>query len=424
MPQLDSPLTLPCGTVLPNRLFKSAMTEGLADLNDNATERHNTLYQRWSEGGTGTLVTGNVMIDRRFLERPGNVVADGNGGEEALRQWAAAGTVAGNQLWMQINHPGRQCQKVVSARPFAPSDVPIRLAGMFGKPKPMNNSNIEQALNGYARVARLAKDTGFTGVQIHAAHGYLISEFLSPIANRRNDQWGGVLENRARFLLEAIRRVRLAVGQDFPVSVKLNSADFSTGGFSHEDSLKVARWVSEAGIDLLEISGGTYEKLALMGDAIDDNSAESTRRREAYFLDYAEGIRKVTTVPLVVTGGFRSRAAMQSALDSGATDLIGIARPLCIEPDVQGLLNGSTEGFHPWEQQLRMGSGWLGPGSSNRTLRTLNFAAANQWYYRHIIDLSESRTPNLVHRNLLAITIRHTIWEQRFARNRAFVSAS
>lgn len=421
MPRLNSPLTLPCGVTLPNRLFKSAMTEGLADLNDNATERHNTLYRRWSEGGTGTLVTGNVMVDRRFLERPGNVVADGNGGESKLRSWASAGTAAGNQLWMQINHPGRQCQKVVSAQPFAPSAVPIKLAGMFGMPKPMCVDDIEQALEGYARVAGVAKETGFTGVQIHAAHGYLISAFLSPIANRRTDSWGGSLENRARFLLETIRRVRAVVGPDFPVAIKLNSADFSKGGFSHEDSLKVARWVSKAGIDLLEISGGTYEKLALVGDKIDGTKAQSTRQREAYFLDYAEGIRKVMPVPLAVTGGFRTRQAMQDALDSGAIDLIGIARPLCIEPDVHALLNGSSDGFIPWEQQLRIGPGWLGPNSSNQTLRTLNFSAATQWYYRHIIDLAEGRSPNLDERNLLTTTIRHTSWERRFARNRQFV---
>ena len=424
MPGLDSPLTLPCGITLPNRLFKSAMTEGLADLNDNATARHNTLYRRWSEGGTGTLVTGNVMVDRRFLERPGNVVADGNGGEEALRQCASAGTVAGNQLWMQISHPGRQCQKMVSAQPLAPSEVPLRLAGMFGKPKAMTENDIEQALNGYARVALLAKQCGFTGVQIHAAHGYLISEFLSPITNRRRDDWGGPLENRARFLLEAIRRVRAAVGTGFPVAIKLNSADFSRGGFTHEDSLRVAHEVSEAGIDLLEISGGTYEKLALVGDTEDGAKAPSTRQREAYFLDYAEGIREVTSVPLVVTGGFRSRAAMEAALASGACDVIGIARPLCIEPDVHDLLNGQSKGFPPWEQRLRIGPGWLGPGSSNRTLRTLNFSAATQWYYRHIVDLSEGRAPDLNHRNLLSITLRHTAWERRFARNRLAVVAS
>ncbi len=420
MPQLDSPITLPCGVTLPNRLFKSAMTEGLADLNDNATERHNTLYRRWSEGGTGTLVTGNVMVDRRFLERPGNVVADGNGGEDNLRRWAAAGTVAGNQLWMQINHPGRQCQKIVSGQPFAPSAVPIKLAGMFGMPKPMTLNDIEQAIDGYVRVAVLARETGFTGVQIHAAHGYLISEFLSPLANHRSDDWGGSLENRARFLLETIKRVRKAVGPAFPVSIKLNSADFSKGGFTHEESLQVARWASEAGIDLLEISGGTYEQLALMGDKPDSGKAQSTLQREAYFLEYASGIRKVTQVPLAVTGGFRTRKAMQEALDSGSTDLIGIARPLCIEPDVHSLLDGSSEGFEAWEHQLRIGPGWLGPRSSNRTLRTLNFSAATQWYYRHIIDLSEERRPNLQDKNLLAITLAHTQKERQFARNRKF----
>jgi len=418
MPELSSPLTLPCGISLPNRLFKSAMTEGLADYDDRATERHATLYRRWSEGGTGTLVTGNVMIDRRFLERPGNVVIDGNGGEEQLRSWAQAGTAAGNQLWMQISHPGRQCQKVVTGQPMAPSPVPLKLAGMFGRPIAMTESDIQRALDGYARVAGVAKETGFTGVQVHGAHGYLISQFLSPRTNQRDDEWGGSLENRARFLLEAVRRVRAAVGNEFPVALKLNSADFSKGGFSHEESMQVAKWVDEEKLDLLEISGGTYEKLALMGDG--SEQAASSRAREAYFLEYAQGIREATSIPLTLTGGFRSRVAMLEALQSGAVDVIGIARPLCTEPDIHVLLEGRMESFEPWERKLRLGPGWLGPTSSNSTLRTLNFAAATQWYYRHLIDLSEGRQPDTQRRNLLAVTLKHTLGEQKFAKRRTF----
>lgn len=415
--QIARPLTLPCGVTLPNRLLKSAMTEGLADYADHATERHAALYKRWSEGGTGTLVTGNVMIDHRFLERPGNVVIDGSGGESALKRWASAGTSAGNQLWMQISHPGRQCQKVVTGRPMAPSEVPLRLAGMFGRPVPMSEHDIDKALSGFAHVASVARQTGFTGVQIHAAHGYLISEFLSPITNRRKDDWGGSLENRARFLLEAVGRVRAVVGPDFPVSVKLNSADFSSGGFTFEDSLTVATWLEAEGLDLLEISGGTYEKLALMGDGM-GSGARSSEKREAYFLAYAQGIRAATTLPLAVTGGFRSLSAMEHALATGAVDVIGLGRPLCVEPDVRELLKGNKKTFEPWENKLRLGPGWLGPASRNRTLRTLNFSAATQWYYRHIIDLAEGREPDTSHRGLLSITLKHTLRERNFARLR------
>lgn len=415
MPTLSDSLTLPCGVTLPNRLLKSAMTEGLADEYDHATPRLANLYRAWSEGGTGTLVTGNVMIDRRFLERPGNVVIDHNGGEDQLKHWAQSGQVAGNQLWMQINHPGRQCQKVVSQHPLAPSEVGIELAGMFGRPQPMTEADIQQAIRGYARVARVARDTGFSGVQIHAAHGYLISQFLSPLANRRSDHWGGSLENRARFLLEVIDQCRDAVGRDFPIALKLNSADFSKGGFSHDESLQVARWVSDAGIDLLEISGGTYEKLALVGDR--EQGAAASQAREAYFLEYAKGIREVTDVPLAVTGGFRSHAAMQAALDSGALDVVGIARPLCIEPDVSALLRGEDTRFRAWEKELRIGPGWLGPNSSNRTLRTLNFGLATQWYYQQIINLAEGKPPQL-NTGLLRRAAVHMLGERRLARRR------
>ena len=418
MPMLNDPLELPCGVILPNRLLKSAMTEGLANVNDQATPRLSTLYRRWAEGGTGTLVTGNVMVDRRFLERPGNVVIDGNGGEAALNDWAAAGTSANNQLWMQINHPGRQCQRQVSAQPLAPSDVGIDLIGMFGRPKPMTEIDIRQTINRYAKVASTAKAAGFTGVQIHAAHGYLISQFLSPLANTRSDQWGGSLENRARFLLETVSAVREAVGPRFAISVKLNSADFSKGGFSHEDSLQVAQWLSDAKIDLLEVSGGTYEKLALMGDENDSERADTSQHREAYFLKYAEGIRQVTKIPLAITGGFRSHAAMQQALDSGALDVVGIGRPLCSQANIRPLLTGEQASLPNWEKELRLGPGWLGPNSANQKIRTLNFGAATQWYYRQIIDLAESREPN-THTGLLRVMLKHMLAERRMATRRA-----
>ena len=256
---LHDPLELPCGVRLPNRFLKSAMTEGLADARDRATGRLATLYRRWSQGGCGTLVTGNVMIDRRFLERPGNVVIEDRRGLEPLKRWAAAGTAAGNQLWMQISHPGRQCSKMSARRPMAPSEVQLHLFGNFGRPVAMTEGDIQEALDRFARTTGIAREAGFTGVQLHAAHGYLISEFLSPRLNRRSDAWGGGLAARARFLLEAVARTRRAVGDDFPLAVKLNSADFQKGGFSFDESIQVARWLEESGVDLIEISGGTYE---------------------------------------------------------------------------------------------------------------------------------------------------------------------
>jgi len=202
--------------------------------------------------------------------------------------------------------------------------------------------------------------TGFTGVQIHAAHGYLISEFLSPKANRRDDTWGGPLENRARLLREAMRAMRRTVGRDFPIGVKLNSADFQQGGFTFEECKQVVRWLEADGCDLLEISGGNYEQPSMMGarakQEVDANAApvrESTRRREAYFLDYAAAMREVTAMPLLVTGGFRTGEGMQDALASGALDVVGLARPLCSEPDIPArLLAGERDAARSDEKTI------------------------------------------------------------------------
>lgn len=400
MDALNRPLTLPCGAVLENRVAKGAMTEGLADANDNPSERHETLYGRWSDGGAGLLLTGNVMVDRRYLERPGNVVIDGNGGEAALRKWAAAGTRAGNHLWMQISHPGRQCTRMSSSHPVSPSSEKlVGMMGLMAPPRALEVSEIHDVIQRFAHVARTAKEAGFTGVQIHCAHGYLASQFLSPRANRRTDEWGGSLENRARFALEVYKAVRDAVGNDFPVAAKLNSADFQKGGFSKEESVQVARWLAELGLDLVEISGGTYEQMALFGDKGDssERKAESTRRREAYFLEYARDMRaEVDGLPLMVTGGFRTPDLMREVVSSGEVDVIGIARPHCVEPDLaKRVLSGSSETLPTPEKSLRLGPGILGRASSVRTIRTLNGQAEVAWFYRQIVELSEGRDPVL-----------------------------
>ena len=353
---IGSPLELPCGATIGNRLCKAALTEGLADPMNRATERHERLYRAWSEGGAGLVITGNVQVDRRYLERPGNVVIDLNGGIAELARYAAAGTVRGNHLWMQINHPGRQTPALVCGAPVAPSAVPLNLPGAtYAPPRAMTAHEIEDAVRRFAQVAAIARATGFTGVQVHGAHGYLISQFLSPLANRRDDEWGGSLANRARFLRAVVRACRGAVGDDFPVGVKLNSSDFQQGGFSADDCLQVVRWLGEDGVDLLELSGGSYEQPSMMGatgvrsagggagaraapgtDAkpAAQPVADSTRRREAYFLEYAKAVRGVATMPVMVTGGFRSRAAMDEALAAGELDMVGIGRPMCVDTDL------------------------------------------------------------------------------------------
>ena len=340
--ELSDPLKLPCGATLQNRLVKAALTEGLSNAMNHATERHVRLYRRWSEGGAGLLITGNVQVDRTHLERPNNIVIDNNGGFDELRSLAKAGTVGGNHFWMQINQPGRQTPANINPTPLAPSAVPVNAVDTAcGKPVAMTEAQILDVIRRFVHAATMARECGFTGVQVHAAHGYLMSQFLSPLSNLRTDAWGGPLENRARVLLEIVRQIRKAVGSDFPISVKLNSADFQKGGFSEEESMEVVRWLGEEKIDLLEVSGGNYEHVDQMmrssggaEEVVTKQKPESTRRREAYFLAYADKVRPVFKQPLMITGGFRSREVMVGALQAGEVDLIGLGRPFCVMPDV------------------------------------------------------------------------------------------
>jgi 2,4-dienoyl-CoA reductase-like NADH-dependent reductase (Old Yellow Enzyme family) len=400
MDPLTKPLRLPCGVTVPNRIAKAAMTEGLANERDQATRRHETLYGAWSDGGAGLLLTGNVMIDERYLERPGNVVIDDHEDREALARWAAAGTRGGNQLWMQINHPGRQCTRMSSGTPVAPSAVAMKnMLGLFAQPRALREDEILDIIERWARVATIAKESGFTGVQVHSAHGYLSSQFLSPRVNLRTDRWGGSLENRARLLLQTVEAVRASVGPHFPVSVKLNSADFQQGGFSNEDAAEVARWLHELRIDLLEISGGNYEQMALFGELTEsgrpnnDAKSESTQRREAYFLEYAQLIRAAAPdLPLMVTGGFRTAEVMRDALEANLLDVVGIARPFCVLPDLaHQLLHGHLAELPQHERDQKLGNGWLGRTSRFKPVRVLNGQAEVAWFYRQIIKLSEGQ---------------------------------
>jgi len=399
MDALAQALSLPCGAILRNRFAKSAMTEGLADENDRATERHQTLYRRWSDGGAGLLVTGNVQVDRRYLERPGNVVCDGSGGMEGLRSWAEAGTRGGGHLWMQISHPGRQCTRTSSSHPVSASAVKMRgMWGLMAAPRALEADEIRDVIRSFAYVAKAARDSGFTGIQVHAAHGYLCSQFLSPRTNRRTDEWGGSLENRARLLREIVKATRAAVGPGFPVGVKLNSADFQKGGFTNEESAQVAGWLADLGVDLLEISGGNYEQMAVIGrlDADAEKKRESTRRREAYFLEYTHLIREAAPeLPLMVTGGFRSTAPMRAAVESGEIDVVGMARPFCVMPDLPlRILGGEVETLPSPEERLRLGPGIFGSSSPIHGIRTLNGQAELAWFYQQIIELSEDREPD------------------------------
>ena len=406
MLDINETLDLPCGVQIKNRICKGAMTEGLADSQNRATFKHVNLYDKWSSGGAGILLTGNVQVDHRYLERPGNVVIEGPQTNEQLSRltaYAEAGTKNNTHLWMQISHAGRQTPASVAETPVAPSEVQLQMPGaQFGKPRSLSDEEILDIIQKFAHTASVAKETGFTGVQIHGAHGYLISEFLSPDINKRDDNWGGSLEKRSKFLLEIVRSVRKSVGDSFPVSLKLNSADFQKGGFTHEDAIQVASWLNEEGLDLLEISGGTYEQPHLVGIDMGLNPEraevrrESTIAREAYFLDYANDIRNVFKGPLMVTGGFRSVQGMNDALNQNACDVIGIARPFCIDPQIANkLLNKDISETPTLEKTMQVGPGVLGLNSPFSMIKGINGWGQQAFWCLNLIRMGEDLDPNL-----------------------------
>lgn len=341
MTQLFTPLTLSNGTVIKNRLFKSAMNEQLAD-GTTPNLALIRLYDAWAKGGAGVLVSGNVMVDKNASTGPNTPAIEDERDLALLTQWAKAGKQDNTVFLMQINHPGKQAPKDIAKTPVAPSAIPIKgsLGKFFNPPKALTHEEILAIIDRFATTAKVAEKAGFSGVQIHAAHGYLISQFLSPLHNVRDDQWGGSLENRMRFLLEIYQAIKAVVSADFIVALKLNSADFQRGGFSEEESLQVLQRVAELGIDLLEISGGNYESPAMMGDA--SASSNSTQQREAYFLAYAKKARALVETPLVVTGGIRSEQVMQEAIASGACDMVGLAKPFALVPDLPNQLQNGT----------------------------------------------------------------------------------
>lgn len=324
---LSQSLTLPNGQVLKNRIAKASMEESLADDDFLPGKGMIRLYERWGKGGAGLLLTGNAMVDPTALTGPGNVIIRDQGKLDHFKRWADAGKSGGSKIWMQINHPGRQVFSFISETPVAPSAVKVHIPGrmfakVFGTPRALTEDEIKKIIDRFIQAAVIAEKAGFDGVEVHGAHGYLINQFLSPLTNLRKDQWGGSLENRARILLEIVNGIRASTQKEFGVGVKLNSADFQGGGFAEEDAIQVIQMLNQSKLDLLEISGGNYESPAMQG-----GESNGTRKREAYFLDFAKKARAIAKMPLMSTGGFRSKNIMENAITSGAIDLVGIAAP-------------------------------------------------------------------------------------------------
>ncbi|MBC3257468.1 NADH:flavin oxidoreductase/NADH oxidase family protein [Pseudomonas paralactis] len=327
-----TPLQLSNGQVIANRIAKAAMEENMADLHQAPSKALKQLYKTWADGEPGLLLTGNVMIDRRAMTGPGGVALENEQHLASFREWADVARTKGVHFWVQLSHPGRQTMANLGQQALAPSAIALDVGSfskMFAKPKAMTEDDIQDVIKRFATSARLAEQAGFTGVQIHGAHGYLLSQFLSPLSNHRTDRWGGPLENRARLLLEVLRAVRDSVSPSFCVSVKLNSADFQRGGFDETDARAVVEMLNTLPIDLLELSGGSYEAPAMQGEARDGR----TLAREAYFLDFATQMASIATMPLMVTGGIRRLPVVQQVLDSGIA-MAGIATALTLEPQL------------------------------------------------------------------------------------------
>ncbi|OJZ67912.1 2,4-dienoyl-CoA reductase [Mycobacterium paraffinicum] len=330
--ELFSPLTLRNGLTLGNRIAKAAMEENMADSGQLPGERLFSLYRRWGTGGAGLLITGNVMVHAQALTGPAGVVLDDAAPLEPFRQWAAAGKAGGSAMWMQINHPGRQVQADMPGVTWAPSAIGVdagKHSKRFGQPIAMTPEQIAATVERFTVAAVRAEQAGFDGVEVHAAHGYLLSQFLSPLSNRRTDEWGGSLHNRARMLVDVVRSVRSAVSPSFAVGVKLNSADFQRGGFDADDARQVIGMLEPLGVDLVELSGGSYESPAMTGRPADAR----TQAREAYFLELAAALAETSPLPLMLTGGITHRETAETALDHGVS-VVGMATALAVTPDL------------------------------------------------------------------------------------------
>lgn len=372
---LEQPFTFPCGLAVRNRIAKASMTERLAEPDGTPSGRLFRLYRTFAEGGAGLLLSGNVAVDPSHLEGFGNMTAEHLLAPPfaALARHAHAG---GAPMLLQLNHPGRQAMRDVDGAPVAPSAVPLRAKRYFAMPRELTDAEILLLIDRFATAAAHAEAAGFGGVEIHAAHGYLLSQFLSPHTNLRQDRWGGSIAGRARLLCQVIAAVRARVGARFAVGVKLNAGDFVTGGLALEDVAAVARMVSGERIDFIELSGGTFERPASFGYGL----AATTARREGYFMDMAQVLRQSTSVPLIVTGGFRTRAGMEAALLSGACDLVGLARPLAIAPDLPArLLDGSVAAGQRADLRL--------PRGAAASLAELC------WYREQLLAIADGKVP-------------------------------
>lgn len=324
--------TLPSGLVLKNRIAKAAMEENLAQEDQTPSQALKNVYSAWAKGGTGLIITGNVMVDHLAMTGPGGLVLEQSTDITAFAELARLSKQNNCKVVMQINHPGRQVFKKMGGKAISASSVALNMgkhSHLFGVPKAMTQTDIDDVITRFTQTALQAEKAGFNGVQIHAAHGYLLAQFLSPLTNKRDDKWGGSLQNRARLLLEITRSIKAACSPTLSVSVKLNSADFQRGGFEPSDAQVVVDLLNELNVDFVELSGGSYEAPAMQGKTGD----ERTLAREAYFLEFAKAISHCSSIPIMTTGGISRLSIANNVIESGVA-LVGIATALAYQPNL------------------------------------------------------------------------------------------
>lgn len=396
---INTTFTLPCGLVLPNRICKSAITESLAGADFLPNQDHKQLYGEWGQSGAGLLITGNVMIDNNHLERPGNIVFCDSLKDQFVDSWRKIvdeGSKNGARMFMQISHPGRQCPTYIQPRPVAPSSCRLDFLGNYGVPRSLSEDEILNYIERFAEVALLAQKAGFAGVQLHGAHGYLISSFLSSLTNLRQDRWGGSLENRNRFLLMIVRAIRERVGAQFGLSVKLNVRDFKKGGISIEESTALMTQLGVEGVDFIELSGGNFEQPMLLGKYYEETADVPAPAETEYFAKDAEQIRNTVKISLMLTGGIRNFSSARRLLEGNVCDLLGFARPFCLEPKFpQRMLKETEGGLDQYDGLLFSGINNSRTGTGKPSAKqVLNVTANLAWYYRQVVRLAAGRSPD------------------------------
>ena len=364
-------LALPNGMVLPNRIVKAPMTERIAESDHAPHPGHMNLYSEWAKGGPGLIVTGNVIVDRTYLEAPGNLVLDDAHSLDAFKELTSRVKSFGSNIWMQLNHPGPQSPRSLTPVPVAPSPVPARKPEFFCTPRALSTSEINKIVEQFAFTALSAKNAGFDGVQVHASYGYLLSSFLSPRTNQRNDQWGGSLENRTRLLRTIVRSIRENTGTDFALSVRINVSDYLPNGFTMAEAIKTIQWLESDTVDLVDLSGGSYDR------SISFERKYRHPTREDLFTKIAKQVKKSVSIPIMITGTLRSGSYMNSIIEKGWVDAIGMARPLLCDVEFPAKL---VDGFMGRVEEPRYNLKFSDP--MERIVKEIF------WYYEQIHRLS------------------------------------